>query len=238
MTPATRPAGQSQIPSTLAIIVPVLNEMETLPELLEHLRHWQQRDVEVLLVDGGSEDGSREAITEDGFTLLQSPAGRALQMNTGARASNANQLLFLHADTRLPANADQQLLAALNHHQRSWGRFDVRISGRSVWLPVIAFMMNRRSRLSGIATGDQAIFMTRSAFEQVGGFPEQPLMEDIAISKRLKALSSPICLTHKVTTSGRRWDSRGSWRTILLMWQLRWAYWRGVPAEHLAKHYR
>lgn len=238
MTRASLPAGQSQTPSTLAIIVPVLNEMEALPELLEHLRHWQQRGAEVLLVDGGSEDGSREAITEAGFTLLQSAAGRALQMNTGARASNANQLLFLHADTRLPANAHQQLLAALDHHQQSWGRFDVRISGRSVWLPVIAFMMNRRSRLSGIATGDQAIFMTRSAFEQVGGFPPQPLMEDIAISKRLKALSPPICLTHKVTTSGRRWDSRGSWRTILLMWQLRWAYWRGVSAEQLAKHYR
>jgi rSAM/selenodomain-associated transferase 2 len=222
----------------LAIVVPVLNEIETLPLLLEHLHHWQQRGVEVLLVDGGSRDHTAETARALGFRVLDAARGRATQMNSGARACNATNLLFLHADTRLPDRADQAVLAALANHPHAWGRFDVQIEGRSRMLPLIAGLMNLRSRLSGIATGDQALFISRELFERVGGFPEQPLMEDIEISKRLKSIVAPICLRQKVTTSGRRWDSRGSWRTILLMWQLRWAYWRGTPAQQLAERYR
>lgn len=222
----------------LAIIVPILNEIQTLPALLEHLRHWQQRGAEVLLVDGGSQDRSGETARALGFPVLDAPPGRARQMNAGARASRADNLLFLHADTRLPADADRQVLTALSRTDRGWGRFDVQIEGRSRMLPLIAWLMNRRSRLTGIATGDQALFIRRRLFEQVGGFPEQPLMEDIEISKRLKRITPPICLSSRVITSGRRWDRHGSWRTILLMWQLRWAYWRGTPASQLAERYR
>lgn len=222
----------------LAIIVPILNEIQTLPALLEHLRHWQQRGAEVLLVDGGSQDRSGETARALGFPVLDAPRGRARQMNAGARASRADNLLFLHADTRLPADADQQVLTALSRTDRGWGRFNVQIEGRSRMLPLVAWMMNRRSRLTGIATGDQALFIRRRLFEQVGGFPEQPLMEDIEISKRLKRITPPICLSSRVITSGRRWDRHGSWRTILLMWQLRWAYWRGTPASQLAERYR
>ncbi len=222
----------------LTIIVPVLNEIETLPALLEHLRHWQHRGARVLIVDGGSSDQSTDTVRHHGFTVIDAPRGRASQMNAGAQASQSDYLLFLHADTRLPEQADQRVLETLNGSEVTWGRFDVRIDGTSKLLPIIAWFMNTRSRLSGIATGDQALFMTRSAFNRAKGFPEQPLMEDIEISRRLKQIVRPVCLHEKVTTSGRRWDSRGSWRTIWLMWQLRWAYWRGVPAEQLSERYR
>ncbi|WP_372965275.1 TIGR04283 family arsenosugar biosynthesis glycosyltransferase [Marinobacter sp.] len=222
----------------LAIIVPVLNEVSALPNLLEHLRHWQQRGAEVVLVDGGSTDQTADTARSAGFRVITATAGRASQMNAGARASHSANLLFLHADTRLPDNADQYLLSTLNSAPLVWGRFDVIIEGHSRMLPVVAWLMNWRSRLSSIATGDQAMFMTRELFNKVNGFPEQPLMEDIEISKRLKHICPPVCLPHKVITSGRRWDTYGSWRTILLMWQLRWAYWRGVPAKQLAERYR
>lgn len=221
----------------LTLIVPVLNEIETLPALLEHLQHWQNRGAEVLIVDGGSDDQTPGFARHRGFSVVDAPRGRALQMNAGAHASQSANLLFLHADTRLPEQADRQVLAALSGSDTAWGRFDVRIDGRSKLLPMIAWFMNGRSRLTGIATGDQALFMTRSMFNRVAGFPEQPLMEDIEICQRLKQIARPVCLHEKVTTSGRRWDSRGGWRTIWLMWQLRWAYWRGTPAEQLAERY-
>lgn len=222
----------------LTIIVPVLNEIDALPALLGHLRHWQSRGAQVVIVDGGSHDQTPETARQHGFAVITSPPGRAIQMNTGAQASQTDNLLFLHADTRLPAQADQRVLTALRCSEVIWGRFDVQIEGKSKWLPVIAWFMNTRSRLTGIATGDQSLFMTRSAFDLVAGFPKQPLMEDIEISRRLKQIARPACLYEKVTTSGRRWDNRGSWRTIFLMWQLRWAYWRGVPAEQLSERYR
>ncbi|MGM0951493.1 MAG: TIGR04283 family arsenosugar biosynthesis glycosyltransferase [Pseudomonadota bacterium] len=222
----------------LTIIVPVLNEIETLPALLEHLKHWQSRGAEVLIVDGGSDDQTAEETRHQGFSVIDAPRGRASQMNAGAQASRTRNLVFLHADTRLPEQADLQILAALRGSDIAWGRFDVQIKGKSKWLPIIAWFMNTRSRLTGIATGDQALFMTRSAFDRIEGFPEQPLMEDIEISRRLKQMTRPVCLSNKVITSGRRWDSRGSGRTIWLMWQLRWAYWRGIPAEQLAERYR
>jgi len=224
-------------PDRLAIIVPVLDEAGTLASLKNHLHHWQSRGVEVVVVDGGSSDDGPEQLRHAGFQVVPAPRGRARQMNAGAQATNASRLLFLHADTRLPAGADDQVRAALRPSTGDWGRFDVRIEGHSRMLPVVAWLMNHRSRLTGIATGDQGLFMTRTAFEQVGGFPDQPLMEDVEICKRLKQISAPVCLKHRVTTSGRRWDNRGSWRTIWLMWQLRWAYWRGTPADQLAERY-
>jgi hypothetical protein len=179
-------------------------------------------------------------------------------MNAGARSCGGAILLFLHADTRLPVAADAMVRAALaglpsapaepplpgGHAAQvalgapAWGRFDVCIDGRPRMLRVVAALMNLRSRLSGIATGDQAIFVRRDVFEAVGGFPDQPLMEDIELSRRLLRVSRPACLRVRVRTSGRRWEQRGVWRTIVLMWRLRWAYWRGVPAERLAEAYR
>lgn len=226
---------QGQVPA-LAIIVPMLNEAEQLPELLAHLRHWQQRGCEVLLVDGGSQDNSLETAQAQGFRVLRAPSGRGKQMNVGAAHAQAAALLFLHADTRLPAAADLQVIEALQ--QRRWGRFDIQLSGAHWMLRVIAFFMNVRSRLSGIATGDQALFVERVTFSAVGGFPEQPLMEDIEMSKRLKQIGRPRCLRDKVLSSGRRWLTYGIWPTVYLMWRLRWAYWRGVPVERLAEEYQ
>ena len=220
----------------LAIVVPMLDEAATLPALLVHLAGWRARGCEVVLVDGGSRDDSVEMARAAGFRVLIAERGRARQMNAGAQACGRALLLFLHADTRLPEAADAMVCAALA--VEAWGRFDVHIDGRPRMLRVVAALMNLRSRLSGIATGDQAIFVRRDVFEAVGGFPDQPLMEDIELSCRLLRVSRPACLRARVRTSGRRWEQRGVWRTIALMWRLRWAYWRGVPAERLAEAYR
>jgi rSAM/selenodomain-associated transferase 2 len=221
----------------LSIVLPVLNEAQQLPQVLECLRPVRDRGVEVIIVDGGSEDGTLAIAARAGARLVSSPKGRARQMNTGARIAAGDVLLFLHVDTVLPEHADQLIEAAICDRRRVWGRFDVDIRGRPWMLRVIAVLMNWRSRISGIATGDQAIFILRSAFEAVGGFPDQPLMEDVELCKRLRVLSPPACLRARVVTSGRRWESRGVWRTIVLMWRLRWAYWRGVPPSALANLY-
>jgi rSAM/selenodomain-associated transferase 2 len=221
----------------LSIILPVLNEAQQLPQVLECLGPARERGVEVIIVDGGSEDGTLAAAVRAGARLVNSPKGRARQMNAGARIAGGDVLLFLHVDTVLPEHADQLIEAAICDRRRVWGRFDVDIRGRPWMLRVIAVRLNWRSRISGIATGDQAIFVVRSAFEAVGGFPDQPLMEDVELCKRLRALSLPACLRARVVTSGRRWESRGVWRTIVLMWRLRWAYWRGVPPSVLANLY-
>ncbi len=220
----------------LSIIVPILNEIELLPGLLAHLQQWQRKDCEVLLVDGGSSDGSAEVAEAIGFTVLRSPRGRARQMNAGADKAKGSTLLFLHADSRLPEGADQMISRIMKH--RCWGRFDVKISGDKWMLLVVALLMNCRSRLTGVATGDQAIFVKRKVFNAVGGFPDQPLMEDVELSKRLKQQGRPACLRSRVITSGRRWLDNGVWKTIWLMWCLRWAYWRGESPEQLARQYR
>lgn len=223
---------------TVSIIVPVLNEAAALPALLAHLLPLLPQVCEVLIVDGGSEDGSVNLAQCAGLKVLHAPRGRARQMNSGAAQASGEVLLFLHADTRLPEGAIALLTQALANDQHCWGRFDVRITGRHFMLRVVSRMMNVRSRLSGIATGDQAIFVKRAAFEAVGSFPDQALMEDVELSKRLRAISHPACIDHCVSTSGRRWETQGVWTTILLMWRLRWAYWRGVPVAQLAKAYR
>jgi rSAM/selenodomain-associated transferase 2 len=221
----------------LTIVLPVLDEAEHIEAALAALAPWRAAGVEVVVVDGGSHDDTVARARSCCDTLIEAPRGRAAQMNAGARAARGDVLLFLHADTRLPADAPALVKRALE--RRAWGRFDVHIEGRSRLLPVVAALMNLRSRLSGIATGDQAMFMRRAAFDAVGGFPAQPLMEDIEISRRLRrSAARPACLRAKVATSGRRWDRRGPWRTVLLMWRLRLLYWLGVPAERLARAYR
>lgn len=220
----------------LSVVVPMLNEASQLPALAAHLQLLIEQGAEVLLVDGGSIDASAAIATSFGLQVLRSSPGRAAQMNHGAAHTSGDALLFLHADTCLPQGAFKAIKAALEQHQ--WGRFDVRIEGSAAMLRVVAAFMNWRSRASAIATGDQAIFIRRSAFNAVGGFPDQALMEDIELCKRLRSVGAPACLRSKVVTSGRRWEARGVWRTIWLMWRLRWAYWRGVPAARLAQLYR
>jgi len=222
----------------LSVIVPILNEAQALASLLDQLARLAHQGTEVILSDGDSEDGSASMAEQAGFTVVQSTRGRARQMNAAAARATGDVLLFLHADTRLPDQADQYMAQALAAGTHCWGRFDVRISGRPYLLRVVSRLMNVRSRITGIATGDQAIFVTRSAFDAVGGFPDQPLMEDIELSKRLLAHSKPARIRQPVITSGRRWEQDGVWRTIVLMWRLRWNYWRGVPAQQLAKIYR
>ncbi len=192
---------------------------------------------ELIVVDGGSRDETVALCRAAGCQVLTGPRGRARQMNAGAAGAQGDVLLFLHADTQLPAQADELIDRALRRGAL-WGRFDVRIQGRSPMLPLIAALMNLRSRGSGIATGDQAMFVRRDLFRRLGGFADQPLMEDIELSRRLRALGRPACLRQPVCTSGRRWDTHGVWRTIWLMWRLRWRYWRGVSPELLAREYR
>ncbi len=220
----------------LAIIIPVLNEAHGIESTLQDLAPLRTRGVQVIVVDGGSHDDTVARAQPLADQVVTSSKGRARQMNAGATQASATNLLFLHADTRLPAEADQQVLAALAAGA-VWGRFDVEIEGNAPTLRVVAAFMNLRSRYTGIATGDQAIFVRADSFSQVGGFPDQPLMEDIEISKRLKHIARPACLRTRVTTSGRRWESHGVWRTIVLMWSLRWRYWRGASPEQLARAY-
>jgi rSAM/selenodomain-associated transferase 2 len=213
----------------------VLDEALGIEACLRALSPLRTRGAEVIVVDGGSVDDTvaRARPLCDG--VLVSSRGRATQMNAGARAASGEALVFLHADSALPEDADRLIAAALE--RRTWGRFDVRISGAPAALAVVAALMNVRSRLTGIATGDQAIFVRRAAFEAVGGFPDIALMEDIALSRRLLAQGRPACLRAHARTSGRRWERHGVARTILLMWRLRYAYWRGADPAELARRY-
>ncbi len=225
----------------LTIIMPVLNEASGMAAALAALTPFIDKGAQVIVVDGGSTDATVAIALADAspaVTVICSGPGRALQMNVGAKHAHGKALLFLHADTALPPGADMAVKKALASGRHVWGRFDVQIDGLSAWLPVVAALMNLRSRLTGIATGDQTMFMTPAAFAAMNGFTAQPLMEDIDMSRRLLQLSKPACLRFKVVTSGRRWDARGAGATILLMWRLRFAYWRGVPAEQLAQLYR
>ncbi|WP_334190444.1 TIGR04283 family arsenosugar biosynthesis glycosyltransferase [Noviherbaspirillum sp.] len=225
----------------LSIILPVLNEAEQIVASLVPLQALRAGDVELIVVDGGSNDDTAKLAAPLADRLVHAHRGRARQMNAGAALAKGDILLFLHADTKLPGNAlnaMQDVREGLASPAHAWGRFDVRIDGRSRMFVLIAALMNLRSRITGIATGDQAIFVRRDVFDAVGGFPEQPLMEDIELSRLLKSRTKPLCLREKVTTSGRRWEKYGIWRTIVLMWRLRLLYWMGTPAERLAKAYR
>ncbi|WP_321154330.1 TIGR04283 family arsenosugar biosynthesis glycosyltransferase [Psychrobacter sp. LV10R520-6] len=234
-------------PVAVSIVIPLLNEADHLSQLITRVATLNPSPYQVILVDGGSTDTSvtdakslidslvdnmQSAIE---WQVIKSAAGRAIQMNTGAAQATGDVLLFLHADTQLSKLAMNKITQALL--QADWGRFDVRLDSCNPMLWIVSGMMNARSRLTGIATGDQAIFIKKSLFEQIDGYPNQPLMEDIELCKRLKIMTKPACLKSKVTTSARRWQQYGTWRTIFLMWHLRFDYWRGVSSETLKRRY-
>jgi rSAM/selenodomain-associated transferase 2 len=217
----------------LSIVMPCLEEAATIAGSLAALAPLRARGHEVIVCDGGSRDGTPEIARPLCDRLVAAPRGRASQMNAGARLASGQAFVFLHADTRLPPEADRMIVASLE--KRLWGRFDVSIEGSHPLLRIVAGAMNLRSRLTGIATGDQAIFVRRDCFE---GFPDIALMEDIALSASLKRRGPPACLRSRAVTSGRRWERGGVLRTVLLMWRLRLMYALGAHPDDLAQRYR
>ena len=221
---------------SLCVVLPVLDEAPTLAERLRALQGLRSRGARVVVVDGGSQDETLAIAREHADLALLAPRGRASQMNAGAAACPADVLLFLHADTVLPDSADV-LVRRATLGPFAWGRFDVRIASPRLLLKLVGALMNLRSRWSGIATGDQAIFVRHDLFQRIGGFPDLPLMEDIAICRLLRQHGRPACLRERVTTSARRWERHGVWRTIFLMWRLRAAFYFGADPRDLAIQY-
>jgi rSAM/selenodomain-associated transferase 2 len=219
----------------ISVVVPVLNEGELIVAALTGLQSLRASGHEIVVVDGGSTDATLALSQPLADRVISAPRGRAIQMNAGARAATGEALLFLHADTRLPQAADGLVADALARH--AWGRFDVSIDSAHPLLAVVAFMMNLRSRVSGIATGDQALFVRRDIFEKSGGYPPIALMEDVALSALLRRGGAPACVRAKAVTSGRRWEQRGVLRTIVLMWRLRLLYFLGADPARLARTY-
>ncbi len=221
----------------LSIIVPTLNEAHGIEAALARLQAWRAAGVEVIVVDGGSTDDTVVRAARLADRVLVHGPGRARQQNRGAQASRGALLLFLHADTILPDAALDALRGYACAATPLWGRFDVRLAGRHVFLRVIERCMSWRSRITGICTGDQAMFVSRVLFEAVGGFPDLPLMEDVALSALLRRRRWPRCLHDRAVTSSRRWERHGILRTVLRMWALRLAYFLGVPPARLAARY-
>jgi rSAM/selenodomain-associated transferase 2 len=218
--------------TNFSIIIPTLNEEKSIVSCLVSLQ--PLRDCcEIIVADGGSADATKKLAKPLVDKLIASEKGRAIQMNAGAENAEGNILVFLHADTFLPPEALDHIAQAINN-KRQWGRFDVELSGSHPMLKVISVFMNWRSRITGIATGDQAIFVDKQLFESVGHYPVIPLMEDIALCKKLKKISPPICLEAKVASSGKRWECAGVVKTILLMWSLRLRYFLGADPQTLA----
>jgi len=221
----------------LSVVIPVRNEAQALPGLLDDLADLRATGAELILVDGGSSDGTCELALGRVDQLLRTAPGRALQMNAGAAVARGEYLWFVHADTRVSVESLESLQGALKERPL-WGRFDVRLSGPGLALQVIGAMISLRSRLSGVASGDQGIFVARQHFEAMGGYAQMPLMEDLQLCRRLKALARPRCLRPPLSTSSRRWEQHGIWRTVVLMWCLRLAYYCGASPEKLARQYR
>lgn len=221
----------------ISVIIPVLNEAGGLGATLAALQPLRERGHELIVVDGGSRDGSVTIARRHADRVVMSGAGRALQMNAGAEHARHEILLFLHADTRLPEQADALVQRALQKPEQVWGRFDIRLSGARPVFRVIETAINWRSALTGIATGDQAIFVLRTWFERVGAYDGLPLMEDVALSRKLRRHAWPRRIAARAETSSRRWEQRGVLRTLLLMWQLRAAYFLGVHPDKLAARY-
>ncbi|MDP3816511.1 TIGR04283 family arsenosugar biosynthesis glycosyltransferase [Pseudomonas sp.] len=220
----------------LSVIIPARNEAKALPLLLGDLAALRLAGAELLLVDGGSSDATCELAAAQVDRVLSCTAGRARQMNAGAAVARGDYLWFVHADTRVSPEAIRCLLDMLIERPL-WGRFDVRLSGRAPMLRVIGSMVSLRSRLTGIASGDQGLFVARDTFAALGGYADMPLMEDLELCRRLRRLAWPRCLRPPLSTSSRRWEQRGIWRTLLLMWHLRLAYYCGVDPEKLARQY-
>ncbi len=218
------------------IIIPTLNEASEIEQCLRALQALREQGYEVIVADGGSTDGTPKIAEGLCDRVVSSGAGRAWQMNAAARVAVGEVFFFLHADTRLPPAFDE----ALHNADRAgafWGRFDLVLSGGHWAFRVIETLINLRSRLTGIATGDQVMFMSRAIYQAVGGFPDIDLMEDVAMSRKLKRIKRPICLRHRVVTSSRRWERHGIVRTVMNMWRLRWLYFWGADPARLAKRY-
>jgi rSAM/selenodomain-associated transferase 2 len=221
----------------LSIIIPTLNEAAGIATALTALQALRGAGCEVIVADGGSNDRTVLIARSLCDLLVNAPRGRGVQMNAGADAARGEVLLFLHADTLLPNGAHRMVIEGLADGAHAWGRFDVQLAGRHPLLGLVARLMNWRSRFTAIATGDQAMFVTRRAFAEAGRFPDIPLMEDVALSARLRRITRPLCLSAQVTTSGRRWDEYGLVHTILLMWRLRAAFFMGADPAALARAY-
>ncbi|MGB7948756.1 MAG: TIGR04283 family arsenosugar biosynthesis glycosyltransferase [Candidatus Binatia bacterium] len=219
----------------ISIVIPVLNEEKHITATVAALPRSQPH--ELVIVDGGSSDRTAEICNRLGATVLVSSRGRARQMNFGARRASGDVLLFLHADTRLPDSAFDDIQQALSNPQCVGGRFDVQLDGAHWMLGVIGAMISLRSRLSQVATGDQAIFVRREVFAELGGYPDIPLMEDVAFSRALKRKGRVACLRSRVLTSARRWERDGVWRTILKMWALKSLYLAGISPLRLKRYY-
>lgn len=221
----------------LSVIIPTLNEAQALPLLLADLAPLRLAGAELIVVDGGSRDATAALALRQADQLVQAASGRARQMNAGAAQAQGEYLWFVHADSRIGAPVLRGLLEVLDEAPL-WGRFDVRLSGHGLALRLIGSMINLRSRVTGIATGDQGIFVERRAFAALGGYADLPLMEDIELCRRLKVQARPRCLRPALLTSSRRWERHGIWRTVWLMWRLRLAYYCGADPAELARRYR
>lgn len=219
-----------------SIIIPVLNEAAAIALQLQNLRQTLRDRWELIVVDGGSQDDTAFLASPHCDDLLRCPPGRSKQMNAGAASASGDILVFLHADTRLPEDFEQQMQHFIESG-RQWGRFDVCLDSDHPMLCVVGHMVNLRSRLTGIATGDQTFFMRRSFFEKMQGFADIPLMEDVEFSHRACRVEKPFCSRARVLTSARKWQRHGIFRTIALMWWIRLAYVVGVSPATLHRWY-
>ncbi len=221
----------------ISVIIPTLNEEDCLEQTLSPLQQLRSDGHEIILCDGGSRDRTIAIAQPLVDQVVVSPSGRAIQMNRGADRATGDILWFLHTDTIVPTAVDTTIIDCFTHRGKVWGRFDIRLSGSHPMFRLIELMMNLRSCITGIATGDQGIFMLRYAFDQIGGFAEIPLMEDIAMSTKLKRIKPPVCIKQRIISSSRRWEQNGIINTILLMWWLRLVYYFGATPKHLANRY-
>jgi rSAM/selenodomain-associated transferase 2 len=219
-----------------SLIIPVLNESSNIEKILLPLQGLRQRGWCIVVVDGGSTDGTLHKAKPLANNVISSLPGRAKQMNAGAAEASGDVLLFLHADTVLPTNFEPEIEKFIDGHLQ-WGRFDVTLSGNQLMFYVIAWFINTRSRLTRVSTGDQALFFKRQFFEKLKGYTDLPLMEDVDISKRSRIMSDPFFSDLRVITSSRRWEKKGTWKTIWLMWCLRYAYYKGEDPEVLYRKY-
>jgi rSAM/selenodomain-associated transferase 2 len=219
----------------VSVVVPVFNEAEQVTSLVYRLTLLKEYVKDIIVVDGGSDDGCDVTLAKQ-FTVIKSQKGRANQMNAGAQHAKGTWLIFLHADTQFNSSQLRAMVDQASLHQ--WGRFNVQLDAKGLGFRIIEWFINQRSRLTGVATGDQCIFVRKRFFDSLNGFKSIPLMEDVDFSKRAKKLAPPKCLKESVITSARRWQKNGLLKTVILMWQLRYAFWRGVSPETLADRYR